>query len=121
MKGPKAILLEFAVLAFSISSFSQGFIYGNRGVNAGAFAPIYGPDPGAPYLQKWGNTSESTPPGTQTYSGAPLAGSNYSVQAFYSLTPVQNINEMVLNAPFVVGSLTTFRTGLAAGFFGPAE
>ena len=69
-------MLCVATVAWGASSFSQSFVYSNHGVNGGAYAPLYGPEQANPFVQKWGNTSNAYPAGTQTYSGVPLAGSN---------------------------------------------
>src|SRR3989442_526877 len=96
----------------------QGFFWSNGGGNGGARALIYSPDPGEPSLEKWGNTTNATPPGTQTYAGAALAGTNYSVEAWLSLTPVADPFALTPGARAVAGSLTTF---LGTGYFGGAE
>src|SRR2546428_9213708 len=120
MKGPKAIieelLLGIAVLVSAEWSSGQGtfiFHFNNQGFNFGARAQIYGPDTDDPYRQVWGNTTNASPPGTQTYSGAPLTGTNYSVEAFYSLTQVRDIFQLATNA----SPIATTRTKPFDGYF----
>src|SRR5207247_862369 len=77
-----------------------------------------GPDPANPFLQQWGNTPNDNPPGTQTYGGQPLDGTNYSVQAWFSLTPVAEPFALATNARPVDGSLLGF---FIAGRFGARD
>ena len=96
-----------AVLSTSLNSSAQGVLFfQNIGANGGARAPIYGPEPANPGLQLWGNTPEARPPGTQSYSG-PLIGTNYSVQAWYTLNPVADVFQLPPDARPVPGSLTS--------------
>src|ERR1039457_1705375 len=104
------------VLWASIRGYSQGWIaFENFGFNGSPIAPVYGPDPANQSQQKWGNASEASPPGTQTYSGPKLDGTNYSAEAFYSLTPVSDVFALDAAASGVPGSLTSFWLG--GGFF----
>ncbi len=103
----------FALLSVRTSS-GQGFVFVNTGANFGARAPIYGPEGVNASLQLWGNTPDGVPPGDQTYSGRLVIGTNYSVEAWYSLTPVANIYQLLEVATPVTGSLTTFNS---PGFF----
>ena len=100
LRNATTTLLGAALVAWSAGdALGQGFYFQNRGANDGAWAPIYGPEPDNPYLQKWGNEAQALPPGTQTYTGPLLDGTNYSVQAFFSLTPVQHPFELMTDAP----------------------
>jgi hypothetical protein len=109
------------VLAFGfclpLEILGQGyFIFDNYGSGAPPpFAAIYGTETDNPYVQKWGNTPEADPPGTQSYSGIPLAGDGYSVEGWYSVTPVSDLYALNANASLVPGSQSTFRP---ASFFG---
>ncbi len=101
--------------ALAESSSAQGvFYFSNTGVNGGARALVYGPEPANPFRQLWGNTPDARPPGTQSYSGPVVTGTNYSVQGWYSLTPSADVFELVPTARPVPGSLR----GLNGGYFG---
>ena len=105
-------------LAVCPNSLAQGvFLFQNVGANGGARAPIYGPEPGNPSLQLWGNPLDALPPGNQSYSG-PLIPTNYSVEAWYTLAPVGDVSQLIPNARPVAGSLTSpHREGY---FIGPS-
>jgi hypothetical protein len=105
------------VFVMAESSFGQGFAYNNIGGNGGARAPIYGPELLNPSEQRWGNTPAASPPGAQSYSGSPLVGTNFNVQAWYSLTPVANTFALIEGAAPVAGSLTYFPAALPPGSF----
>ena len=111
-------LVGLVALACSERSFCQGhFVFSNTGINGGAMGAIYGPNPTGPDRQQWGNTAEGRPPGTQVYSGTPLEGANYSAEAWYSLTPVMDVFSLPTGASALLGSRSTFYTGIGAGFF----
>jgi hypothetical protein len=110
-------LLGFAIALSVESAFCQGaFEFTNGGGNGSARAPIYGPDPDNPYLQTWGNAPDATPPGTQSYSGPRLTGTNYSVQAWYSLVPATDDFQLIGAARPVSDAPTSFAAGFP-GFF----
>jgi len=112
------MLLGLALLAAVESSLGQGsFVFYNGGANGGAIGAIYGPDPADPHRHQWGNTPEGRPAGTQVYAGAPLAGTAYSVEAWYSLTAATDVFALQTEASAARRSLTTFFTGTGAGFF----
>lgn len=94
-----------------------GFLFANNGANFGARAPVYSTEPSNPYLQLWGNPPNATPPGSQTYSGPLLVGTNYSVEAWYTLAPVADPLQLIPDARPVASSLTLFRLPSAPGFF----
>jgi len=105
-------------MVFSMSASGQGwFSFNNYDLDGSPMAPIYGPEVGNPGQQKWGNAPDASPAGTQTYSGARLAGSSYSVQAWYSLAPASDVFALDSTGSAVGGSLTPFFTGPDAGFF----
>src|SRR2546426_990829 len=89
------MLLVVATHAGVESSTGQGFVFSNAGADGSPVAPIHGPDQDNPYLQKWGNPTNASPPGTQIYFGPGLSGSNYSVEAWYSLSPVPDVFQLV--------------------------
>lgn len=99
-----------AVIACPLSAFSQGQItWGNfLGSPAAptARSPIYGVDPANPTLSREGNNSGGVPIGTQTYGGALLSGTGFTLGLF--VTPVGQTQRQVDTTPF--------RTGPAAGF-----
>jgi hypothetical protein len=113
------VLIGLVALSCSQRSLCQGFVYGNTGVSGAATAGIYGPDPANPNRQQWGNTPQGQPPGPQVYGGAPLAGTNYSVQAWYSLTPLTDGFQLVSDARPVALSSVTFT--VAPGYFPGGE
>ena len=119
----RIVVIGVALIADARLSFSQGtfqgvFNFSNDGINFGARAPVYGPDPSDPSSQKWGNPTNATPPGTQTYFGPLLAGSNYSVQAWYSTNAVSDPFQLLVSARAVPDSLVPF--GSSGHFSGGA-
>jgi len=83
-------------------------------------APIFGPDTNDVHLQQWGNPPDAFPPGNQNYTGPRLAGTNYSVDATYSLEPVTDDFELRLD--FLQLPLPPKRfSGIFPGFFFGAE
>src|SRR5262245_32443501 len=110
-------VLVLAALCLPLRVCGQGAIsFNNYGSDGSPIAPIYGPETNNPQQQKWGNAAEAYPAGTQTYSGAPLTGPNYSVEGWYSLTPVSDVYALNSAASSAGGSRTTFNLG--GGFFG---
>jgi hypothetical protein len=113
-----ARIVGLAIVGLSLRAGGQGwFDFNNYALNGSPMAAIYSPEPANPGQQKWGNAPDASPPGTQTYAGTRLAGLNYRVQAWYSLTPVLDALALDANGAAVDGSLTTFFTGPDAGFF----
>ena len=96
------------VLWLAMNACGQSFFFSNAGLNTLTVAPVYCPEPDAPQEQKWGNTADAYPPGTQTYTGAMLGGTNYSVQAWYSLSPVLDVFSLNQDALPLSLSLTCF-------------
>ena len=119
MKSKTSIFVLFGlvILVPVEHSFAQGFVFSNTSVNGGARARVYGIEPGNPNQQLWGNTAEAVVPGTQVYSGVPLLGINYNVEAWYSLTPVTDIFALNSSARPVQNSLTFFAFPQSPGFF----
>jgi hypothetical protein len=110
------------VLACAASSWGEGvFSFNNAGFNVSPRAPIYGPDPDNPNLQKWGNATNAAPPGTQTYLGQGLTGTNYSVGAWYSTNAASDLFQLLPGASPVAGSLAHFKPPAAAGVFVDGE
>ena len=123
MKSKTSIFVIFglAVLVAVENTFAQGFGFNNIGIYGGAIARVYGPEPGNPSQQLWGNGPEASPPGAQVYSGAPLFGTNYNVEAWYSLIPVPDMFDLNPSARPVPDSLTYFRLSAFPGFFSRGE
>jgi hypothetical protein len=112
----KRTVLGILVILNAAYSPAQGWIaFDNYGINSSPMAPVYGPESGNVQLQKWGNAPDATPPGTQTYTGQPLTGVNYSVEGWYSLTPVSDVFGLNTAASPVPRSLTSFYP--IGGFF----
>lgn len=108
----KKTIIAIAVLATAASVLAQGTLTFNNRVTGTVVSHVYGPEAGNPSLALTGNTSGETPAGTQVYTGAPLAGTGWSAELWAAAGASQP--ESALAA--VAGSLTTFRTGSAAGF-----
>src|SRR5207244_8930229 len=72
--------------------------------------PIYGVDSSDPSVAKQGNTGSGIPFGTQSYSGALLAGTNFTAQLFAGPenTAPENLTALQPSA--------SFRSGDGAGF-----
>ena len=66
----------------------QGQLILDNKVNNVVVAPVYGQATGKPHLALTGNTPGGTPPGVQTYQGAPLSGSNFTFQLFAGPTNI---------------------------------
>jgi len=88
----------------------QGQLVFNNRVNNLVVAPVYGVDPLDASAVRNGNTSSGTPPGLQTYNGAPLSGAGFTAQLFGGSTRALSENLQPLTPA------TTFRTGDSAGF-----
>jgi hypothetical protein len=113
----RAILI-LSALCLPLRAHAQGNIsFDNYGIMGGApRAPIYGPELNDAQEQKWGNAPNADPPGTQAYTGAPLNGSGYSVEAWYSLTPVSDVYALAATATAAPSTKTAFDL-IGAGYF----
>ena len=96
-----------------LTGLPQGQVVLNNRVFGAVVAPVYGPEPSNPQWFKQGNTGTGTPGGSQTYTGAPLAGAGFTVQLFGGPT---NVLEEDLR-PLLPA--TTFQTAVLAGFIVP--
>ena len=74
-------------------------------------APVYGVDACA--CAKTGNTSSGFPAGTQTYTGALLAGTGFTIELWAALSTAPD-------SALAPVARTTFRTSPSAGFIFPA-
>lgn len=124
----KAITIACALcLGLAVSSHGQGLVVFNNRVTPYVWAAIFGPEPSDPTIEKHGNLPDGPPPlrgipaGTQTYGGAPLAGTGYTAQLWGG--PLAPSLDGLPFAPLVgsdpilqLVATTPFRTGLAAGF-----
>jgi hypothetical protein len=116
----KKILLFTASLVVAASAFAQGTVQFNNIVTASQLRfPIYDVEVGNPIAEKHGNTSTGQPAGAQTYSGALLAGTGYTVELWGI------VGSLATNTPATSNALTrlagtSFRTGTAAGFINTA-
>jgi hypothetical protein len=116
----RKILLGIALFAGVGSAAGQGTLIFRNHVGSGNvafYAPVYGPDPGNPSLQTWGNASNGVPAGTQTYLGSTLSGTNYSVALWSSLTPVSDAFALNSDATLVGGSITSLTSLAGPGLF----
>ena len=114
MKGPmnlhKSVIGAFVFLS-TLSAFGQGLVILANHIAGSVIARIYGPEVGDPTISKTGNTSAGTPAGTQVYTGSPLSGSGWIAQLFGA----DGLNQPE-SALLAANPITTFRTGLAAGY-----
>jgi hypothetical protein len=124
----KAICLACVMcLGLVSSSHGQGQVVFNNRVVATLLAPIFGPEPSDATIENHGNPPDigparGFPPGTQTYGGAPLAGTGYTAQLWGG--PLGSLPGNPLIAPLAGTdpilqpvAVTAFRTGAASGFF----
>jgi|GEM_PF-950664 len=79
----KPFLFSFLIVGASVGSLlAQGqFRYGNS-FPGSLQAPVFAPDPSDPFTSRQGNATTGMPAGTQTYGGAPLSGSGFTVAIF---------------------------------------
>ena len=107
------ILATAAVLALPLGAVAQGQLtWGNvfgSSPNFVTLSRIYGVDPANPTEIKGGNTATGVPPGTQTYGGALLQGTGFTMGLFIGL-PGQPLHQR---------GTALFRTGAAAGLMTP--
>lgn len=125
MKAPLTTMMLVAGVLMGIANpLGPYFRFNNSGAQGGPLAAVYGSEPGHPTLRKWGNEPTARFPGTQSYGGLRLAGTNYSAEGYYSLlVPVSDVFALMTNGLPLPGSLTFFGTGTnaqgvrAVGFF----
>jgi len=111
----KKILLFTASLVVAASAFAQGTVQFNNIVTASQLRfPIYDVEPLAPTAEKHGNTPTGLPAQSQTYNGALLAGTGYTVELWGLVGSGNTSNSLTRLAG------TSFRTGTAAGFINTA-
>jgi hypothetical protein len=119
--------LTLAVAALLLGSvvvsdlLAQGQVnWGNnlpaQGGNPAVRAPIYGVPPVGTTPQneiRRGNTSTGLPQGTQTYAGALLNGTGFTMAIYLGRTSAECLAQ---NTPPTLGGTAPFRTGGAIGF-----
>lgn len=120
----KKNLLVAAMLVSALGAFGQGSINFNNRVTTGTpgtpqgpvVAPIFNVDPANPLAHKFGNPTTSwngtsgpnpVPQGTQTYGGAPLSGTGFTVQLWGANTTKPDDQLAIIAS-------TTFKTLTAA-------
>src|SRR5215475_13084335 len=103
-----ALAILFVLAAVNL--LGQGAINFNNRVTGtgGVVAPVYGPEPSAPFLRISGNAT--TNGGSATYHGELLLGTGYTAELWAA--PVGTAEE-----DLVLVSTTTFRTLTAFGGF----
>jgi hypothetical protein len=74
-------------------------------------APVYGVDAANPLLARTGNTTAGLPPGNQTYGGALLQGTGFTLAIYTGLSAAEAASSM----QHVALNTGGFRTGGAAG------
>jgi hypothetical protein len=102
-----ALLLGSAATS---SVLAQGQISWGNVFGTTFTAPIYGVDPANPLQPRTGNTPTGRPPGTQTYGGALLSGTGFTLAIYTGGNAAEAMSSM--NAL----DTSPFRTGTAAGF-----
>jgi hypothetical protein len=107
----RILLLGLAGTFLSPSALAQGTVVFNNRVTGVVIAPVYSPEVGNSCARFYGNTTNGFPAGETVYTGTPLAGAGWSAQLFAAAG--ENQPESALTA---ASSVTTFRTGTAAGF-----
>jgi hypothetical protein len=111
----KKYIIALVALTAAASVLAQGTMTFNNRMVGTVQAKIYGVETPNNTVAKTGNEAAGQPTGTQTYTGAALAGTAWYAQLWAA--PGAGAAESSLTA--VPGSLTTFRTGAAAGYITP--
>jgi len=115
------VTIALAALLLGSASVSdllaQGqLLWGNNlpasGADPQVRAPIYGVDSANPMQIRRGNTANGLPVGTQTYGGALLQGTGFTVAIFLGNDAAST---MANNMPPAVLGTSAFRTGSGAG------
>ena len=99
------LALEFTALP----ALGQGTVNFSMTVPGVLSTRVYMPETNYCCWQKYGNTSGQIPPGTQTYSGALVSGSDFAAQLWVAPGANQPENHLVASA------VIPFRTGVQAG------
>jgi hypothetical protein len=107
----KKLACTLLAVGVAVSALAQGTVNFTTVSGSTLRAPIYFAGPGED-TQKTGNTATGIPSGTQTYTGALLTGSGYTVQ-IWAASGAGALESALQASP---GAMSTFRTGSAAGF-----
>ena len=91
--------------------FAQGTVLFQNRAPGDSISQVYAPQVEDPYTQVTGNTATDLPAGSAVYTGAKLAGADWTAQLWAA--PGANASEDSLAAALPT---TTFRTGAAAGW-----
>jgi hypothetical protein len=102
-----ALLLGSAAAS---SLFAQGTVVWGNVIGTTFAAPIYGVDAANPMQPRTGNTPTGRPAGTQTYAGALLSGTGFTIAIYTGGNAAEAMAS--LNAL----DSSAFRTGTGAGF-----
>ena len=111
----KKLVILAALVVCAGSLYAQGQLQFNNRVVGEIVAQVYGPETGNSQTRKSGNTSAGTPVGTQTYTGALLAGSGFTAELWASTNGAPASSLQAVSA--VNGGRSDFRTGAAAGWW----
>jgi PKD repeat protein len=108
----KSILVVFVGILGIAGAFAQGSVlFANRIVGA-VITHVYLPSSTSPDLVQIGNGTNDFPAGAMDWTGwTPVSGSGFSAQLFAAAGADVPVENLVPAFP-----ITTFRTGLAAGF-----
>lgn len=96
-------------VAIAPLGYSQGVLNIVSQVTGFFRAPIYGPEPGNPWLSLTGQSAIGIPTGTTAYTGPLLTGTGYTFAVYYGAATVNDPSALVLL------TTSTFRTGPASG------
>jgi hypothetical protein len=113
MKLMKALCLAY-VMWLGLPGFGLGqglVLFRNAVLTSTLNAPIYGPEPGDPTVEKHGNTVSGLPAGNQAYGGALLAGTGYTAQLWAGAL-VQEPGYVPFLQPVASTGFRTFGSGL---------
>jgi hypothetical protein len=100
------------LLATGAGAFGQGTVLFNNRVVGGVITHVYLPLPGNPDLVQLGNGTADYPAGGTDWTGwTPVSGAGFSAQLFAAQGADVPVNSLAPALP-----VTTFRTGVAAGF-----
>jgi len=106
----KKTLVITASLMVAVGAFAQGTINFQNYVAGSLQALIYDTET-IPTVSKSGNTATGVPAGSQTYSGALLSGTGFTIQLWGIVGGGQSEGSLQL----LPGASTSFRTGGGAG------
>jgi hypothetical protein len=111
----KKVVLALITMAVATSVFAQGTVDFNNRKTGLLVVKVYGPELADSTVQVVGNAAADTPTGTAVYTGAPLAGADWTAALWAAPGADQAEGSLVAATP-----TTTFRTGAAAGFLAAA-